>query len=176
MSSGEFNLLVSCPRGREHDACSELWFLLGQVGDERAEVDTTAVKGLIRARTSLDPFEAVRRLRALLAERPEDFRVIQRVIPVEVVVRTDLEEIARAARELALAKIGPGEKFRITVEKRHTKLSTMDIIRASAEGIDRPVDLENPDKIVLIEVVGGLTGVSVIRPGDILSVPKEKPR
>ncbi len=174
MSIREFNLLVSSPRGLEHDACSELWFLLGEVGDERAEVETTPVKGLIWAKTSLNPFEAVRRLRALLAERPEDFRVIQRVIPIERVVRTDLEEIARAARELALAKIGPGEKFRITVEKRHTELGTMDIIKAAAEGIDRPVDLKNPDKIVLIEVVGGLTGISVIRPGDILSVAKEK--
>ncbi len=176
MSLREFNLLVSSPRGREHDACSELWFLLGEVGDDRAEVETTPVKGLIWAKTKLDPFEAVRRLRDLLAERPEDFRVIQRVIPIERVVRTDLEEIARAARELALAKIEPGEKFRITVEKRHTELGTMDIIKAAAEGIDRPVDLKNPDKIVLIEVVGGLTGISVIRPGDILSVAKEKGR
>jgi len=172
----EFNLLVSAPRGREHDACSELWFLLGEIGDERAEVDVTPVKGLVCAKTALDPFEVVRRFRQLLAERPEEFRLIQRVIPVERVVRTRLEEIARAARELALAKIEPGEKFRITVEKRHTTLGTMEIIKAAAEGIDRPVDLKNPDKIVLIEVVGGLTGISVIRPGDILSVPKERRR
>jgi len=172
----EFNLLVSTPRGLEHDACSELWFLLGEVGDERAEVETTPVKGLIWAKTALDPFEVVKRFRQLLAERPEEFRVIQRVIPIERVVRTDLAEIARAAQELALTKIEPGEKFRITVEKRHTQLGSMDIIKAVAEGIDRPVDLKNPDKIVLIEVVGGLTGISVIRPDDILSVPKERGR
>ena len=170
----EFNLLVSAPRGKEHDACSELWFLLGEIGDERAEVDVTPVKGLICAKTALDPFEVVRRFRQLLAERPDEFRLIQRVIPIERVVRTDIEAIARVAQELALAKISPAEKFRITVEKRHSQLGTMDIIRAAAEGIDRPVDLKNPDKIVLIEVVGGLTGISVIRPGDILSVAKEK--
>ena len=172
----EFNLLVSTPRGREHDACSELWFLLGELGDERAEVDTTPVKGLIWARTQLDPFEVVKGLRRMLAERPEEFRVVQRIIPIERVVGTDLNEIARAAQELALAKIEPGEKFRITVEKRHTELGTMDVIKAVAEGIDRPVDLRNPDKIVLIEIVGGLTGISVIKPDDILSVPKEKGR
>ncbi|RLI39210.1 RNA methyltransferase [Candidatus Bathyarchaeota archaeon] len=166
----EFNLLVSTPRGREHDGCSELWYLLAEVGDERAEVETTPIKGLICACTSLDPFEAVRRLRALFDERPEEFRVIQRVIPIERVVRTDLAEIARAAQELALAKIEPDEKFRITVEKRHTELGRMEIIRAVAEGINRSVDLENPDKIVLIEVVGALTGIAIIRPGDILRV------
>jgi len=176
MTLRDFNLLVSTPRGMEHDACSELWFLLGEIGDERAEVETTPVKGLICAKTALDPFEVIRRFRELLAERPEEFRVIQRVIPIERVVRTDLAEIARAAQELASAKIGAGEKFRITVEKRHTELGTMDIIKAAAEGIDRPVDLKHPDKIVLIEVVGALTGISVIEPDDILSVPKERER
>jgi len=170
----EFNLLVSTPRGREHDACSELWFLLGEVGDERAEVDVTPVKGLICAKTALDPFEVIKRFRQLLTERPEEFRLIQRVIPIERVVRTELNAIAEVARELALAKIPPGEKFRITVEKRHTQLGTMDIIKAAAEGIDRPVDLKNPQWIVLIEVVGALTGISVIRPDDIMSVPKER--
>ena len=170
----DFNLLITTPRGREHDGCSEFWYLMSEVGDERVEVDVTPVRGLIWAKTALDPFEAVRRLRRLLAEKPEEFTVIQRVIPIERVVRTDLAEIARVAQELALAKIEPGEKFRITVEKRHTQLSTMDIIKAAAEGIDRPVDLKNPDKIVLIEVVGALTGISVIKPDDILSVAKEK--
>ena len=172
----EFNLLVSTPRGMEHDACSELWFLLGEVGDENAEVETTPVKGLIWAKTSLDPFEAIGRLKQLLSERPEEFRVVRRIIPIEKVVRTDINEIARAAQELASAKIAPDEKFRITVEKRHTELGSMDIIRAAAEGIDRPVDLRNPDKIVLIEVVGALTGISVIRPDDIISVAKARGR
>jgi len=36
------------------------------------------------------------------------------------------------------------------------------------------VDLNHPDKIVLIEVVGGLTGVSVVKPDDVLSIMKEK--
>ena len=171
-----YNLLVSSPKGREEEACSELWYLLAEVGDERAEAEPTTVRGLIWAKTSLDPFEAIARLRALLAERPEEFRVIQRVIPIERLVRTELSEIARAAQELANSKIEPGEKFRITLEKRHTTLGRMEVIRAVAEGIDRLVDLENPDKIVLIEIVGGLTGISVIRPGDILSVAKEKRR
>jgi tRNA(Ser,Leu) C12 N-acetylase TAN1 len=34
--------------------------------------------------------------------------------------------------------------------------------------------LENPDKILLIEVIGGLTGMSLIKPSDVLAVVKEK--
>ena len=60
------------------------------------------------------------------------------------------------------------------MEKRFTSLHTRELIEAVAMGIDRKVDLENPDKILLIEVVGGLTGMSLIKPSDVLAVLKEK--
>jgi tRNA acetyltransferase TAN1 len=59
------------------------------------------------------------------------------------------------------------------VEKRFTSLHTRDFIEAAA-AIDRKVDLENPGKILLIEVVGGLTGMSLIKPNGVLAVVKEK--
>jgi len=43
-----------------------------------------------------------------------------------------------------------------------------------AANIERRVDLENPDKIVLVEIVGKFTGISVMKPGDFFSVMKEK--
>jgi len=92
---------------------------------------------------------------------------------VEKVVRTDLGEIQRVATELG-SKIKENESFRVTVEKRFTTTSTSDIIEAAAAIIERRVDLTHPDKIVLIEVVGGLTGVSVVKSDDILSIMKEK--
>jgi tRNA(Ser,Leu) C12 N-acetylase TAN1 len=36
------------------------------------------------------------------------------------------------------------------------------------------VDLDDPDKIVLIQILGELTGVSIVPPGKILSVEREK--
>jgi tRNA acetyltransferase TAN1 len=62
----------------------------------------------------------------------------------------------------------------VTVEKRFTDTSTRDIIEAAAVNIERKVDLSNPDKIILVEVVGGLTGISIIRLEQILAVMKEK--
>ncbi len=169
----DFNLLISTARGNEAEACSEAWFLLGEVGDREALVDRTEVTGLVVAKTKLDPFEAIRGLRNILRERPEEFRYILKVIPIEMVVRTKLERIRDAVRRLA-PKISEGETFRVTVEKRHTKLPTMEIIKVAAADIDRKVNLENPDKIVLIEVLGRLTGISIIKPDDILSVVKER--
>jgi len=169
----DFNLIVSCARGLESEACSEIWFLLGEVGDEDPRVEKTEVSGLIVAKTSLNPFEAVRRLREMLRREPHEFRYTLKVIPVEVVVPTRLSNIEDAAAHLS-EKIGADESFRITIEKRHTEISTREMIEAIAKHVNRRVDLENPDRIVLVEILGRVTGISVIRPNDILSVAKEK--
>ena len=169
----EFNLLVTTTRGNEDNACSEIWYLLKEIGDEKAEVDKTGVSGLIAAKTSLNPFEVIAKFREILKERPYEFRYSLRIIPIEKVVKTRLEEIQKVSDELS-RKIGENETFRVTVEKRFTEISTRDVIEAAASKIERKVNLEKPDKILLIEIVGGLTGISVIKPDDILSVTKEK--
>ena len=171
--SSDFNLIISTSRGFENDACSEVWYLLGEIGDQESVVEKTGISGLVVVKTVLDSFEAVSALRRLLGERSEEFRHILRVIPVEAVVPTRLEEIGKVSHDLS-QKISENETFRVTVEKRHTQLSTRKIVETVAENISRQVNLEHPDKIVLVEVLGSITGVSVIKPDDILSVVKER--
>ena len=169
----DFNLLATTARGNEDETCSELWYLLGEIGDSAPAVERTGVAGLIAAKTVFNPFEVIGKFRQILHERPYEFRYTLRIIPIEKVIRTDLGEIQRVATELS-AKIGRDESFRVTVEKRFTETPTRDIIEAAASNIERKVDLNKPNKILLIEVIGGLTGISVIKPEDILSVIKEK--
>ncbi len=169
----DFNLLITTSRGNEEDACSEIWYLLGEIGDSAAKVDKTGITGLVAAKTAFDPFEVIEEFRKVLKERPYEFRYTFRVIPIEKVVRTDLGEIERAATRLA-SRIKENESFRVTVEKRFTDTSTQDIIEAAAANIERKVSLSSPDKIILIEVVGGLSGISIIRSEQILAVMKEK--
>jgi tRNA acetyltransferase TAN1 len=169
----DFNLLATTWRGNEREACSELSFLLGGIGDSAPEVRRTGISGLIAIRTAFNPVEAVEKLRKILHERPYEFRHTLRIIPVEKVVRTDLDEIREIAEELGL-RIGEDETFRITVEKRFTTIHAEEIIEATATSIKRKVDLTNPGKILLVEVVGKLTGMSLLKPSDTLSVMKEK--
>ena len=86
---------------------------------------------------------------------------------------TDLEEIKKASAELA-SKIGEKETFRVTIEKRFTTLHTKDLIEAAVGEIKNKADLENPDQILLVEVLGALTGLSLLKPTDVLAVVKEK--
>jgi len=169
----DFNLLATTSRGMENYAHSELLYLLGEIGDSTPSIDKTGVSGLIAVRTTLDPFEVVEKLRKILLERPYEFRYTLRIIPIEKVVHTDLIEIQQAVTRLA-SRIEEKETFRITLEKRFTQTRTQDIIEAAAANIKRKVDLSNPDNIILIEVVGRSTGLSLIKPDKILSVMKEK--
>jgi tRNA acetyltransferase TAN1 len=169
----DFNLLVTTARGSEEDACSEIWYLLGEIGDRAVKVERTGITGLIAAKTILNLFEVVEKFRQILKERPYEFRYSLRIIPVEKVVPTDLGEIQRVTIELG-TKIKENESFRVTVEKRFTSTPTNAIIEAAANVIERRVDLDFPDRIVLIEVVGGLTGISILKPNEILSIVRER--
>jgi tRNA acetyltransferase TAN1 len=153
--------------------CYELAFLLKESGDLEPKVDKTGIRGLVVAKTSLNLVEAMGKFRNLLQERPYEFRYALRIIPIEKVVHTDLEEVKRAALELT-AKLGDSESFRVTVKKRFTSIHSRDLIEAVATNIKNKVDLDKPDKVLLIEVLGGYTGISLLKPSDILSVLKAK--
>jgi len=169
----EFNLIISTSRGNERNACSEMWYLIGEVGDRGSNIETTSVIGLVVGKTKLEPIKTIHALRVLFKERPWEFKYALKVVPIQKVVHAGLAEIENAAVSLA-AGIGEEENFRVTIEKRHTDLSSKVIIDSVAKRIDRKVNLESPQKILLIEIIGQSVGLSLICPEDVLSIEKEK--
>jgi tRNA acetyltransferase TAN1 len=168
-----FNILASTSRGNERLTCTELVFLLKTIGDQDPIASKTGIRGLVAAKTNINEVEAIEKLRVLLSDKPYEFRYSLRILPIEKVVRTDLAEVKLVAKEFAM-RMAENETFRVTVETRFTTLHIRDLIEAAATEIRQKVNLENPDKVLLIEVVGGLTGMSLIKPQHILSVLKEK--
>lgn len=169
----DFNILATTMRGNERQMCYELAFLLKESGDSEAIVDKTGIRGVVVAKTSLNPVETIGKFRSIIDERPYEFRYSLRILPIEKVVHTNLEDVKGAAAEL-FTKLGEGETFRVTVEKRFTSLHSRDFIEAAVSDIKNKVELKNPDKVLLIEVLGGYTGLSLIKPTDCISVMKEK--
>ena len=169
----DFNLLVSSSRGEEGDANSELQYLLGELGDKDARTDYTIVSGLTVAKTTLEPTRVVSDLRTSLRDSPWKFRYVLKVKPVRVVVACTISEIASAAAQ-QVSRIREGETFRVSVEKRRNAIPSKEIIDAVASKVPRKVELRSPGKIMMIEIIGDLAGVSVIEPGGILGVEKEK--
>ena len=169
----DFNLIVSSSRFREEQALDEILDLLMSFGDPDAEVEMTNVRGIILARTVLNPLKVVESLKKLVAGEPWGIRHVFRVIPVQRVVPAELQEIQSAAEDMA-SHIPPDDSFRVIVEKRHSPLHSVDIIECVAEVVKCRVDLTKPDWVVLIEIVGKHAGVSVIRRGQIFSAVVEK--
>ncbi len=169
----DFNLLVSSARGNEREANSELWYLVAELGDRSAETSYTPVSGLTVAKTSLDPIKVIQKLRSILKERPWEFRYVLKVKPVQKVVPSEIEAIGNAVSEKSGA-IRDGETFRVSIEKRRSDVSSKEVIDAIAAKIPRKVNLRDPNRIVLVEIIGTVTGIAVIPPDGILGIEREK--
>ena len=53
---------------------------------------------------------------------------------------------------------------------KHEKIDRNDIIERIAEHIDNKVDLETPDKVIRIEVLGNYCGVSFLGKEDFIKI------
>ena len=147
-----------------------MYFIGDLLGDPELRVAHTPISGLLACKTSLDPFDVVHRLREFALENAYQFRFAIRFTPLEECVDSNLEDIVEATQRL-LPKIGEDESFRVTVRRRHTELENMQVVTAVAAEIPRRVNLDAPDKTILVEVVGDWTGLSVIdKEDDILSI------
>jgi len=169
----DFNILATTMRGNERQMCHELVFLLKEAGDAEPKADKTGIRGIVVAKTSLNPVEAIEKFHSILQERPYEFRYALRILPIEKVVHTNLEEVKQAAAEFT-SKLGETETFRVTIEKRFTSIHSRDFIEAVASEVKNKVELINPDKVLLIEVLGAYTGLALIKPTETISVMKEK--
>ena len=169
-----FNLIISTFKHQEEEAQHELINILEKFGDFKADTVTTDISGIILGRTNIDIFEVVFKLKSMVYSDPWEIQYILRVLPIESVCSTDLKPITLAVKEL-VAKISHDENFRITVEKRHSSLKSRQIIEEVARVINTAkVNLRKPDWIVLLEIVGRWTGISVIRPWQTFSSIVEK--
>ncbi len=168
----DFNLLVSCSWSAYRKAKKEILQVLGLLGDEQPFVKPTLAQGIIGVKTSLDPKQVVKELQKLFNDGQFVFEYTFKWVPLGVWTFSDIESMKEAVVRLR-DKIQPGERWRITLEKRrYTLHHKIDIIRELAELIDEKVDLEKPDKILRVDIIGKYAGFSVLSPRDVFSTTK----
>jgi len=164
------DLLVSYPWRRFGPARREILRILKRLGDEHARVERTDVDGVALVHTNLDGREVVRRCRELFQTAPT-FEFAIKWVPVDYWCDTDLDAMKKLIEEKIRGQIDANETWGMKVEKRGwQKYHAVDIIARLAEAIDRRVNLDRPDKLVRVDVVGRQTAISVLRPGEIFSV------
>ncbi|MFB5631826.1 MAG: THUMP domain-containing protein [Nitrosopumilus sp.] len=167
------NLIITCARHLEPETEEELRGFLDEFGDSDPKVTITSMSGILTAETKLDPVEVVRKIKEMLLDEPWSVRYCLRIIPIQRIVETKIEEIEKVVEELSDG-ISKDEKYRISIEKRNSDMSSQDIIKKIASKIKNQVSLEYPDKVVLIEIMGNKTGISLVKKSDILSTEKTK--
>jgi len=169
----DYNILATTEKITMSAASSQLWMNLRAIGDPKPKVSKSRIKGIVMAETSLDPIEAIIKLREHMESEVDRYDRLFRVFPIVSRVPTELEAIVEEVQKQA-GVIEEGQKFRITLEKRETEFRSLEIIDPVAAVVDREVDLKNPDWVILIEVMGKMTGVSVMPPEGMLNVQKER--
>ncbi|MDH3279135.1 MAG: THUMP domain-containing protein [Nitrosopumilus sp.] len=167
------NLIVTCARHLESETEEELRDILEGYGDLDANIIITNMSGILIAETKLDPVDVVKKMKEMLLDEPWSIRYCLRVIPIQRIVETKIEEIEKIITEDS-KQILDTETYRISIEKRNSEISSQEIISKIANKIKNKVSLEFPDKIILIEILGNKTGISILKTTDILSVEKTK--
>ena len=167
------NLIVTCARHFEEETENELKTILRELGDPDAQITITEFSGILTADTSVNALDIIKKIRDKIEDEPWSIRYTLRVIPVFETTKTDVQSIARAALD-QIRKIKQNETYRITIEKRNSGISSAEIISQIADNVKNKVSLEKYDWMILVEVLGPVTGVSVLRDEDVLSVEKAK--
>jgi tRNA acetyltransferase TAN1 len=166
------NLILTSQKGSEAKASAEFKEIALQRGHRKLRIEKSAFDGVLEIEIE-NPRDFIVFMRDYVRSEPFRVHFIQRMIPVDTVVDTTLEQIKEAATQLS-PQILPGETFRIDITERDSPTSRKELIDTIADVVDHKVNLNSPDKVVNVEVLGEYTAISVVRPDEILSIIKLK--
>ena len=167
------NLIVTCARHLEPETEEEIKEILDKFGDSNAKVSITKMSGILTVETTVDPKLVTKQMREMILDEPWSIRYCMRVIPIQNQINTEINEIEKIIDKIKIDILN-GERYRILIEKRNSDLSSKEIISKIANKIENSVSLDFPDKILLIEILGAKTGISILKKTDILSLEKTK--
>ena len=164
-----FNLLISTSRFNETNATTELWFTLLICGDNYPIISRVTFPGLITALTNIDAKKVIQKIQQLLKKNPHFFQFILKIIPIDFVCETNIKVLANLIQEHSKAFIKEEDSFKIVLKRRkHEKIERNNVIERVASQLNNKVDLENPDKVIRLEVLGNFCGVSFLERNDII--------
>ena len=167
------NLLVTCARNLETETKNEIGKILDEIGDQESEVLNVGMRGILMVNTSIEPSKIIDWVKDKVVEEPWLIRYCLRMIPIQSVTETDMSKITKDVIKLKDV-IQQNDSYRITIEKRNTDMSSTEIITEIAKIFPNEVSLNQPDWIVLIEILGNKTGISILKENEIFSLDKAK--
>jgi len=166
------NLIITCSRNHEYETQEEIKQILNQYKSNTYNIIITKLSGILIVKTDIDPMRVIQKIKNDVIAEPWSIRYCLRIIPIQDEVKTTIGDIIRVV--LRLWNVDHQYKYRITIEKRNSALRTKEIISNIAKNIPNKVSLKNFDYEILIQILGEITGVSILKPNSILNVLKVK--
>ena len=123
--------------------------------------------------TSIESSRIIDWVKDKVVEEPWFIRYCLRIIPIQSITETEMNKITENVIKLKDV-IQQKDSYRITIEKRNTNMSSTEIITEIANMLPNKVSLNQPDWIVLIEILGDKTGISILKDSEIFSLDKAK--
>ena len=167
------NLIVTCPRNLEPEAESEIKKILNELDDQEPEIFQTDMRGILMVNTTINPLKIIDWVKNKINDEPWFFRYCLRIIPVQKTTDTDIDKIKQNVMNLK-SIIQENDSYRITVEKRNSNMSSSQVINEIAKIIPNKVSLDEPDWVILVEIFGEKTCISILKNDSIFSLEKSK--
>ena len=147
--------------------------MLDELGDQEPEIVNVGMRGILMVNTIIEPSKIIGWIKNKVIDEPWLIRYCLRIIPIQRMIDTDIDKIKQNVTKLSNV-IQKNNSYRITIEKRNTNISSNEIITEIAKIFPNKVSLNQPDWIVLIEILGNKTGISILKENEIFSLDKAK--
>jgi tRNA acetyltransferase TAN1 len=167
------NLIVTCARNLESETKNEIKKILDELGDQEPEILNVGMRGILMVNTIIEPSKIIDWVKNKIIEEPWLIRYCLRIIPIQRITNTEIDKIKQNVIKLK-DTIQKNDSYRITIEKRNTSISSNEIITEVAEIFPNKVSLNQPDWIILIEIIGNKTGISILNNAELFSLDKAK--
>ena len=167
------NLIITCARNLESETKNEIKKILDELGDQEPKILNVGMRGILMIDTIIEPSKIIDWIRNKIVEEPWLIRYCLRILPIQSITETNIDKIKQNVIKLK-DSIQKNDSYRITVEKRNTSVSTNEIITEVAKIFPNKVSLNKPDFIVLIEILGDKTGISILKDSELFSLDKSK--
>jgi len=167
------NLIITCARSLESETKNEINKILDGLGDQEPEILNVGMRGILMVNTIIEPSKIIDYVKNKMIEEPWLIRYCLRIIPIQMITETEIDKIKQNVIKLK-DTIQKNDSYRITIEKRNTDISSTEIITEIANIFPNKVSLNQPDWIVLIEILGNDTGISILKNDGMFSLDKAK--
>ena len=167
------NLLVTCARNLETETKNEIGKILDEIGGQESEILNVGMRGILMVNTNIEPSKIIDWVNDKVVEEPWLIRYCLRMIPIQTTTETEMSKIAENVIKLKNV-MKQNDSYRITIEKRNTDMSSNEIITEVAKIFPNKVSLNQPDWVILIEILADKTGISILKENEIFSLDKAK--